>query len=128
MVHGTVPSDGIIRLRLPYPPSVNHLYANVQGGRVLSKAGRAFHHAVAEQVWLQLRQWTCLTGRLAMAIMAHGPDARTRDLSNLLKVTEDALVEAGVLADDEQIDHLTITRGTMDRPLGHLRVTIEEIR
>lgn len=39
-----------LALTLPVPPSVNHLYATVNGRRVLSRAGRDFKAFVADEV------------------------------------------------------------------------------
>ncbi len=43
-------SEQQLALTLPVPPSVNHLYATVNGRRVLSRAGRDFKALVADEV------------------------------------------------------------------------------
>lgn len=55
------------------------------------------------------------------------PDGRRRDLSNAIKVLEDALVGGGVMDDDQQVDELHWYRGPIDRPHGYVDVTVEAI-
>ena len=82
-------------LRLPWPPTLNHLYPTVQGRRVLSTAGKAYHQEVSAAI---LKQWgipvVCLTARLSLVIEVYPPDKRRRDLSNLVKIIEDSLQTA----------------------------------
>lgn len=46
------------------------------------------------------KQWS---NELKMTMVIHPPDRRRRDSSNLWKMTEDALQDAGVFVDDSQI-------------------------
>jgi crossover junction endodeoxyribonuclease RusA len=48
--------------------------------------------------------------RLAVTIKLYPPDRRVRDIDNVVKSTLDALCQAGVFADDGQIDMLHVTR------------------
>ena len=116
-------SDTGFTLRLPYPPSLNNLYATVQGRRVLSARGRQYHTEVA---WLvrQTRQGAPpLTGRLGFQMEVHRHDKRPCDLSNLVKVTEDAIAEGGGYGNDNQIDELHVLRGALARP-AYILVTV----
>lgn len=61
---------------------------------------------------------------VAIRVVAMMPDRRVRDLSNLLKATEDALTHANVWADDSLIDRITIERGPVKKG-GELVITIE---
>ena len=45
-----MPELALVLPPLPLPPSVNHLYATVNGRRVLSRAGRNYKALVAEAV------------------------------------------------------------------------------
>lgn len=112
-----------LQLTLPWPPTVNTYYRNVNGKTLISEKGRQYRAAVADQVLIQ-RGAKQFAGRLAVAIVAHVPDQRRRDLDNLLKSTLDALTHAGVWLDDEQIDDVRITRGPIG---GMLRVTVQEV-
>ena len=113
----------ILQLTLPWPPTVNTYYRNVNGKTLISEKGREYRAAVADQVLIQ-RGAKMLEGRLAVAITAHVPDQRRRDLDNLLKSTLDALTHAGVWLDDQQIDSLSIERGPIG---GMLRVSVQEV-
>ena len=103
----------MINLTLPWPPSLNRYYRNVAGKTLISAEGRAYRKAVADQVLIQ-RGSKQYAGRLSVAIVAHVPDKRRRDLDNLFKGVFDALTHAGVWLDDSQVDELSIKRG----PIG----------
>lgn len=114
-------------LRLPYPPSVNHYWRNIGHKVLISKEGRLYRSAVAQAVMLQYIGVTITpyTGRLALTICAHPPDARQRDLDNICKAVLDSLQEAHVYCNDAQIDNLRIVRGPVEKP-GYIIVSIEE--
>ncbi|HEX7041202.1 MAG TPA: hypothetical protein VF202_13880 [Trueperaceae bacterium] len=92
-------------LELPWPPTANNLHAVVRGRKVLSRKGREYRAQAAAQLAMQAAP------RLGYASE---------------KAAIDALVYAGVLHDDSQIDRLTIVRAE-PRAGGALTVTIEEI-
>lgn len=113
----------MLTLTLPWPPTANTYYRNLPGKTLISEKGRAYRAAVAQQVLVQ-RGARRLSGRLAVAIVAHVPDRRRRDLDNLFKGVLDSLTHAGVWLDDEQIDCLSIERGPIG---GMLKVTVREV-
>ena len=123
---GSIPAA--IDLVLPYPPSVNGYWRHtmIQGKpRVLISAeGRKYrtqvHHAILMHTPSQRK---APSGRLAVNITAHAPDQRARDLDNINKGLLDALVHAGVMADDSLIDRLTVERGSIVKG-GCVRVRI----
>jgi len=117
-------------LELPWPPSVNTYWRRVVVGRsvrtLISRDGRAYARKVEAIVRAQKVQ--TIRRRCAVWIEAYPPDRRKRDLDNLFKAPLDALVKAGVLADDSLIDRLEIERReVVDKP-GAIWVWIEEIR
>lgn len=99
-----------VMLDVPWPPTGNHAYTVARGRKILSKAGRAYRESVSKQIAMLVRgQW--LTGRIGVRINAYPPDRRVRDLDNLIKLPIDCVKRAGVIADDGDIDKLTIERG-----------------
>lgn len=94
----------MLQLEVPWPPSVNTLYATFRGRRILSRKGREYHKAI-EALWLEKRDGRMpLTGRLKVLRIFYPPDRRRRDISNLSKALDDSLTKAGVWVDDSQID------------------------
>lgn len=90
---------------------------------ILSKEGRQYRADVSR---LSAQGWPVIEGRVRVLITAWPPDKRRRDLDNLLKPMLDALQHCAVIADDEQIDELTIMRGPVKKP-GYCRVVVETI-
>ncbi len=97
----------MIRLTLPWPPALNHLYATFRGRRILSRDGRAYHQRIA--VMLRGKRPT-MTERLRVVIEAFPPDRRRRDIDGVCKALLDSLTKAGVWTDDSLIDDLRILR------------------
>lgn len=89
----------MIALSLPYPPSANRLWRAVPGKGVMKSAEYRAWCATA-LAWVQSQGSPHLTGRYCMSLEAQAPDRRKRDLGNLLKATEDALRDCGVIDDD----------------------------
>lgn len=100
----------ITSLTLPWPPSVNRYWRNLQGRTLISADGRKYRTEVVASVLQQLRRLPRLSGRLGVVIMVTPPDKRRRDLDNLFKAILDSLTHAGVWMDDSQIDDLHIVR------------------
>jgi crossover junction endodeoxyribonuclease RusA len=115
----------MITLTLPYPPSVNHLYAVVNGRKVLSAKGRQYIALVHDTARRQLGAVCLGAVRIAYTATVFPPDHRRRDLSNLVKAVEDALTKAGIWDDDSQVDDLRWIRGTPAKG-GSLFVEIRE--
>ena len=94
-----------IELKLPYPPTANHIWA--QGGRrtFLSKRYKKFIDAVG----LAVKR---LGGELddapfyTVRIVAYPPDRRPRDIDNIIKPILDSLTRAGVWKDDSRVSYV----------------------
>jgi len=115
-----------VTFTLPWPPSMNRYWRNVQGRTLISRDGRAYRDDVYASCAHQIKASRLDGGtgaRLRLHITAHPPDKRKRDLDNLLKAPLDAMQHAGVFEDDGLIDDLHITRGLPEKP-GRLIVTI----
>lgn len=116
---------------LPYPPSVNHIWRRCRGRTVLSAEALAYRDAVRAALIDQGHAWDIRNheaplhaARLHVELLVHPPDRRRRDIDNISKAALDALQHTGLFADDWQIDHLSITRGSVVKG-GRLDVTIE---
>jgi crossover junction endodeoxyribonuclease RusA len=115
----------MIELELPFPPSVNTYWRTFQGRMLISKKGREYRKAVADQVLIQ-KGAKHYEGKVKVTIEAWRPDERRRDLDNLLKAPLDALTHAGVYMDDQLIVDLRIYWA--DDKGGKLKVKVEEIK
>lgn len=103
-------------LRLQYPVSMNKMWRTFRGRTVLSAAGRAYKEqaaALARQAGAQI-----ITGPVRLEVTLHAKKplrksnrpVRRIDLSNSLKVAEDAL--SGILyIDDHQTHEIVMNVG-----------------
>lgn len=112
----------MIRLTLPFPPSVNRYWRHVGRRTLISRAGRQFRERVCSDV--AARELTPMDGRLAVSIGLHPRDRRRFDADNFCKAPLDALEHAGLYADDAQITHLEIDKRDPVRG-GECEVLIE---
>ena len=115
---------------LPWPPSMNRHWRSVpiRGGcRVLiSREGRAYRKVVKARMPRSSR--FPLLGRVSCSIALFAPNRRKHDIDNRLKPLIDALQQAGVIGDDEQIDDLHIWRAGVDKSGGYVEVTLSELK
>ncbi len=96
----------VVKLELPWPPSLNHYYRHVGPRVLISKKGRDYREAVAAK--LASEDILRMHGKIALSLDAYPPDNRRRDVDNLLKCLLDSLT--GCLVDDDsQIKRLTVT-------------------
>ena len=106
-------------LSLPLPPSVNSYRTIFRGRMGISKAGRAFKEQVSDYV-AEYRTPKLGAARLEMKVVLFPRDKRKQDIDNRIKALWDALTDAGVFDDDEQIDVLHIERGEIKKGGGCL--------
>jgi crossover junction endodeoxyribonuclease RusA len=116
----------LVKITLPYPPTVNTYWRNVKGRTVLSAKGRAYKANPLYVVAFQLDERP-IYGRLSVDAVAYMPDARTRDLDNIWKPMLDYLTHHGVFRDDSDIDDLRIRRGGIDKANPRVELTITKI-
>lgn len=116
--------DGpMARLILPWPLSVN-TYWRQQGGKDRHGKARPPRLSDKAKYYKQIVRKICdqahiprFTGRLAISVLLCPPYARKHDIDNYAgKSVFDALESAGVLVDDEQIDHMIARRGPKRTP------------
>jgi crossover junction endodeoxyribonuclease RusA len=115
----------MVILDLPLPPSVNHYWGQHGHRRYVSKAGVAFKAQVSDYV-IEYRVPKLGMARLAMTVVLFPKDRRKQDIDNRIKALWDALADAGVFDNDEQIDTLFIERGEIKKD-GGCRVYIDII-
>jgi crossover junction endodeoxyribonuclease RusA len=108
---------------IPFPPSVNRLWRQFKGRTILSADGRAYRKAVEAAAW---SGWAHGVGsaECSVSLRAFVPDARRRDLDNLLKAALDGLTAARQWEDDSQIKRLTIEHCGIDRANPRLEVEV----
>ena len=116
-----------IIVRLPLPVSTNGLYANLPAassrkGRAKSKRYRAWIHEAG--LALAIQRPGRVSGPVAVEILVRRPDARRRDVSNLIKAAEDLLVAHGVIADDSLVEDVRARWGQVEGAVVTVRKVI----
>lgn len=99
----------VLKLRLPYPPSVNKYWLRVGKRVILSPEARVYKELVAYQIKSQ-KIPSLGNRRLKLEISVRPPDNRKRDIDNICKCILDALQDGGVFDDDSQVDTLHVQR------------------
>ena len=66
-------------------------------------------------------------GRVKVKIEYAPPDAKVRDIDNIVKPCFDALSKAGLIQDDSQVDELTVKRLPVFKG-GKLVIQVEKLR
>lgn len=113
-----------ISFELPWPPSVNRYYRHVGPRVLISREGRRYRMMCVSRlggVFPKLEGKVKLTGEF------YPPDARKRDLDNVLKCMIDSLVHAGLMRDDSQIKHIDVQMMSPIPPEGAVYIKLEEI-
>lgn len=114
-------------LRLPFPPSTNTYWRKYNNRVVLSQKGRDFKQSVLEVFEDSGNHQFGADVRLQVNVWLYPPDKRKRDIDNFGgKSLLDALVHAGVMQDDSQVDTLDIQRMRIEKP-GLCIVEIKEL-
>lgn len=106
-------------LNLPLPPSVNSYRTIFRGRMGISKAGREFKEKVSDYI-AEYKVPKLGSARLEMKVVIYPRDKRKQDIDNRIKALWDALTDAGVFDDDEQIDVLIVERGEIKKGGGVL--------
>jgi crossover junction endodeoxyribonuclease RusA len=98
----TAPIPARVRIELPWPPTVNHLYINLRHGKGRAKSPQY-------KLWQEKAGWAVkeqrpgkISGTYSLSLYCHRPDRRKRDIGNLIKAIEDLLVELQVIPDDSK--------------------------
>ena len=124
----SVISNGIrysVRINLPFPPTVNHIWQSSGKRRYLSKEYEAFLGMV-QVIVARAGIPRFDKQRLAVVIQLHWPNKRRGDIDNRVKAVLDSLGRCKVFDDDEQVDSLVITRENIVKG-GLCVVTLEAL-
>lgn len=97
-------------LLLPYPSSVNHIFATKKnGGRAKTAAYKAWITEAGWMIQTQPDRHHRHTGKVSFTLLIRKPDDnRRRDKNNLIKAIEDVLVRQRILADDSLIEQSSV--------------------
>ena len=87
--------------------------------RFVSKAGKLFKEQVSDYV-AEYNVPKLRDARLEMQVTLYPKDRRKQDIDNRIKALWDALADAGVFDNDEQIDVLIVQRGMIKKGGGCL--------
>lgn len=122
-----------LTLIAPVPPSLNNAYTNGKGHgrRVLTKEGRDYKATVAQILLCKARPangFELAIGRpdrrIGLALRLWFRTRQRRDISNCVKLIEDALAEQ-LGFDDCAVDRLIVERAGFDVERPRCEVTIE---
>lgn len=98
-------------LALPFPPSVNNLFANGKRGRFTSQKYAAWQADAFEALLKQPARFDRYSGPVHVIYTFGRPDNRRRDVFNLEKAVSDFLVKHSILADDTLIERGVVQWG-----------------
>lgn len=118
-----------ITFTLPRPPSANNLFANVpKRGRVRTERYRTWLQAADAAMYQQRRSQPTEPPPPPYAITYEiaQTDNRRRDVSNMVKATEDWLVSRGYLTDDSAVDAMHVYR-VRHAGFDGVRVTVRSL-
>ncbi len=114
----------MIKLTLPFPPTLNHMWGQSGHRKFLKKSAHQFREKVQEEV---IDKSAKIHGRLAIFIALYAPTRRLYDIDNRCKAVLDALQHCGVFEDDEQVDFIWLVRRDVVKG-GMCKVVIVEYK
>lgn len=114
-----------IQFTLPYPPSINKLFATSWKSkqRFRSKVYKAWAEEAGYALKGQIKPDQRFGGFIAITMRFGRPDKRKRDLDNLAKPVCDLLVSYSVIKDDSYITSLHLL---WDETIQGASITIDE--
>ena len=118
----------IIIIKVPWPPSINHLYATVRGCRILSTKGRDYHKTIGDII-LPIKSTYNMPwlGRLSIQLDYYPPTKRKYDWDGFIKCLQDGLQKAQAFKDDEQIDEGQGCKHDSKGKPGYVIVTLKQL-
>lgn len=117
----------MIHLSLPYPVSVNAMYANAPGrGRVKTERYKTWLNAAG---WaLKSARPSKVAGAYTLEITLFQSDKRKRDLDNTVKAISDLLVTHQLVEDDSLCTRLVVQRVPSDTQWAEVTVRAQQER
>lgn len=104
----------VIKLQLPFPPSVNAYWRHVVIGKsaraIISARGRKFRQAALLILESQKKSAT-ICGHVSVALTLYPPDKKKRDLDNYVKAVLDVITCGKIWEDDSQVKKLSLAWG-----------------
>lgn len=117
----------MIHLSLPYPVSVNAMYANAPGrGRVKTERYKTWLNAAGWNV--KLAKPSPLKGAYTLEITLFQSQKRKRDIDNVVKPISDLLVEHQLVEDDSLCTRLVVQRIPSDTQWAEVTVKAQQER
>ncbi len=114
----------LMKLTLPFPPSVNTYWRNTRKGVLISASGRCFRTAAVLAIWQQLKpRPPPITVNVEVTVILYPPSRHRRDLDNYQKALFDSITHAKVWGDDSQIKRFIVEWGPLTKG-GKAEVTI----
>lgn len=99
-----------ITIKIPFPPTVNHLRYFRYGRLIKNAEYREFINAIVA-AFAERRDLLDPSDFYTVSLIAFPADRRKRDLDNLFKATFDALTKAKVWDDDSQVVEIHAIKG-----------------
>lgn len=109
---------------LPFPPSVNGLFAGIQRRRISPR-----YRTWRKQAGLELMAQRArpIHGRVSIHVVLKAPDKRVRDADNFFKAINDLLVKNGIIADDGETIVRSVSAEWTDAGAPRAEVTITAV-
>ncbi|MCU4517912.1 RusA family crossover junction endodeoxyribonuclease [Acinetobacter radioresistens] len=105
------------------PPSVNHYW--IRGKNKTNRLSKRAIHFI--DVMKRFIEPAGYLGRVKVTIEYAPPDAKIRDIDNIVKPCFDALSKGGLILDDSQVDELLVKRLPSEKG-GKLIIQVEKLR
>ena len=122
----------MVKLILPYPPTLNSLYRAGGGKYWMTQKGKDYKTEVATIIRGEKRVFFSKVQRLSVSLVVTPPDKRKRDIDGILKILLDSLqrklpFNPGIYEDDYQIKRLLVEMLSPAKDkVGLVEVFIEE--
>ncbi len=98
----------MIDIKLPYPPSINRMYATGNGRFYKNKIAKDYTTLVGKILFSTRYKAFVATERIRFELYLYPSDKRLRDIDAGLKVLLDAFQACGIYANDCQIKQLYV--------------------